>query len=498
MQRAAGVLCPVFSLNGDYGMGKMGKQALEFIDFLNLCGFSYWQVLPLNPVDSVKSPYSSPSAFAGNHLLIDMEILAQWGLLKTNELPYLLKHNINRIDYQVVEDEQNRILEIVFQHFYQRAGKEIFTEYDLFVHTNNFWLDDYVLFMAIKEKFAFITWDEWPDNYRFYEQIPESVYSDLSARLEFHKMVQFIFYRQWQKIKFYARSKNISIIGDMPIYVSYDSVEVWRNPELFQLDKNLQPISVAGVPPDFFSENGQLWGFPLYDWKYHEKTGFTWWAQRTQYMFSLYDMVRFDHFRGIEAYWSTPAKETTARKGKWNKAPGKALLQRLTALKPDGLLAENLGHISKEVEDLRHSFGIPGMKIFQFAFNGNLHNNHLPHYLEPNEIYYSGTHDNDVLRNWHENLDEKARLHISEYYGVELSTINTEWLIGRIMASSTPLCIFPIQDLMDLGSESLINIPGIVSPMNWSWRFSHQKLRSIDAEKLKYRLHLYGRVASVQ
>ncbi len=494
MQRAAGVLCPVFSLNGDYGIGKLGKQALDFVDFLSRCGFSYWQVLPLNPVDSVKSPYASPSAFAGNYNLIDAEVLAQWNLLRTNELPYLMKHNINRVDYQMVEQEQKRVLDIVFLNFYQRASKEILTEYDLFILKNSFWLDDYALFMALKEKFGYKSWLEWPVEFRYYDEIPESIIQFLGNKIEYHKVEQFIFYRQWQKIKSYAKSKNIGIIGDMPIYVSYDSVDVWRNPELFQLNDLLEPVAVAGVPPDFFSENGQLWGFPLYDWSYHEKTNFAWWTQRTRHMFELYDLVRFDHFRGIEAYWSTPAEELTARKGKWNKAPGKALLKQISTLKPNGLLAENLGHISKEVEDLRKEFNIPGMKIFQFAFGGNLNNSHLPHFLEPNDIYYSGTHDNDVMKSWLANLDEKAKLHICDYYGVEFSQINNDWLISRIMASSTPLCIFPIQDLLDLGSESLINIPGIVSPMNWSWRFSLQQLRTIDVEKLKYRLHLYGRL----
>ncbi len=495
MQRTAGVLCPVFSLNGEYGIGQMGKYAHSFIDYLSESGFTHWQILPLNPVDFVKSPYSSPSAFAGYFALIDPEQLYDLNLLNKTEMPLPSLENKDRVPYQKVESVMLSTLKTAFSHFYSSADNVLRTEYDLFLSRNSKWLNDYSLFMAIKDQHGGKMWTQWPTKYKFYKQLLKEDKIPLMEDAEFHKFVQFIFFKQWKNIKDYAHQKNIKIIGDMPIYVSFDSADVWSQTELFQLDEHLNPKAVAGVPPDFFAQDGQLWGFPLYQWEEHLKSNFQWWVKRTSHQLDMYDQLRFDHFRAIEAYWSVPGDHHIARHGKWIKAPGKELLEAITKIKENGLIAENLGDISEEVEVLRKDYKIPGMKILQFAFGGHIQDQHLPYNAPEEDIYYSGTHDNDTLHGWLQSLAPHAFEHLCKYYGVTVEQVNVEWLVDRILSGSAKQLILPLQDYWGLTDACRFNSPGTVSDENWTWRFSQSDLEKNKSSKVKERLQFFGRTS---
>jgi len=493
MSKTTGILCPVFSLSGEYGIGQMGSQAFRFIDWLSHSGFSHWQILPLNPVDFVKSPYSSPSAFAGYYAFIDPDQLVEWELLYKTELPIIENGILSKVRYQEVEKKMEQILDIAFQRFFTVADRDFLSEYELFLSQNHYWLNDYALFMALKEKHQGQMWSLWPEESRNYQTLSNEIIEEQREKGEYHKFVQFIFFKQWKGIKKYAAGKGIQIIGDMPIYVSLDSADIWSQPDLFQLNEHLNPTAVAGVPPDFFAQDGQLWGFPLYDWDSHEKSGFKWWKQRSKHLLQMFDLLRFDHFRAIEAYWSVPSDHPTARYGEWIKAPGKALLSALEEVNPNGLIAENLGDISEEVEELRKEFKIPGMAIFQFGFGGHPLSTHLPHFVEDRDIYYSGTHDNDVISGWLETLSDYAFQHLCKYYGVTKEQINVKFIVDRILSSQASLCILPLQDIMNLDKESRINVPGQVLDSNWSWRFTEDQLEETSSEKTKERLIFYGR-----
>ncbi len=492
MNRQTGILCPIASLNGEFGIGQLGKSAFNFIDLLDNCGYSHWQILPINPVGAGNSPYSSPSAFAGYFALIDPFQLISIGLATSLQLPSIY-HDQNKVNYQAVEKSMENFLQLVYSTFFQKADNDLLTSYDLFVSTNSHWLNDYALYAALKVKHNHKPWFEWPVEFKFYQQVNLSVADSLRKKIEFYKFVQFIFFKQWSELKEYAQGKNIKIIGDMPIYVSHDSADVWSQAELFDLNEDLSLRTIAGVPPDFFAQDGQLWGFPIYNWQYHETTGFQWWKSRWKHLRNMFDLVRFDHFRAIEAYWSVPATDITARNGQWITAPGKALLEAIYPIGSQGMIAENLGDISTEVEELRKDFKIPGMKIFQFAFGGNILSEHLPHYTDVDDIYYSGTHDNDVLKSWLNHANDEQINHLKQYYGVQQDEINSLWLMDRILASGASLVIFPIQDILDLDEKSRTNIPGTVSDENWSWRLTQELLSHINTQEIAYKLQYFGR-----
>lgn len=492
MKRTAGILCPLFSLPGEFGIGQMGKSAFEFIDFLSESGYAYWQILPFHPIGAGNSPYSSPSAFAGYFAFIDPMMLENWGLATSLQLPFIQSHIRNKVDYGFTEKEMRNFLKTVFQSFFHKANRDMLASYDLFQSQQHYWLHDYALFASIKSHFDGKPWYDWPEPFKTFHQLQYDSYQNLLEEIEFEKFVQFLFFKQWKELKNYAESKNIQIIGDMPIYVSYDSAEVWSHPELFELNEDLSLKNVAGVPPDYFSENGQLWGFPIYKWSEHQNTNFHWWKTRLDHLLALVHEVRFDHFRGIEAFWSVPAEEKTAKNGKWIKAPGKELLEAIYSDKDSGLIAENLGNISNEVEELRKNFHIPGMKIFQFAF-GNIHSEHLPHQGDIQDIYYSGTHDNDLLNNWLKDLSKEQIKHLLSYFGASFEQLTSSWIIDRILASPAQICIFPIQDILNKGTESRTNIPGTVSDDNWSWRMNKEELLRIDTIEIQEKLKLFGR-----
>ena len=492
--RTSGILCPVFSLPGDFGIGQLGKSARTFIDYLHESGFSHWQILPLNPVDFVNSPYSSSSAFAGYLGFIDFEELLDWNILHNDEFALLKKHTkLKRVDYKEVEKNQLQLLKIAFKNFLSRADKSLLKSYQTFIKSQSHWLPAFALFSSLKKSFKDKSWNQWPKEFRDYKNISAEIWKKFKVEIDFEQFVQFIFYKQWMAIKDYANKKSISIIGDMPIYVNFDSSDVWSHPELFKLNRNFSPREVAGVPPDFFSEDGQLWGFPIYNWSVHKKSQFQWWKERTSHMLQLFDQVRFDHFRAVEAYWSVPAKDETAKNGKWVKAPGADLLDVLCTIKKDGLLAENLGDISDEVEKLRLDHHIPGMKIFQFAFGGHIHSEHLPHNCEAYDIYYSGTHDNDVLKSWFDHLPEAQISHLSAYYGVPKKQLSVRWLVDRILSSAVKTVMIPIQDFLESGAESRINVPGTASDLNWTWRFQLKDMEKINSRDMAYRLDFFGR-----
>lgn len=491
MNRSAGILCPLFSLPGSYGIGQMGQSAYRFIDYLSNSGFSHWQILPLHPIDSENSPYSSSSAFAGYPYYIDLNALVDDGLLMHEELPLEVK--IDRVNYSFTEKLMNPVFEILYKEFPIRANHQLKKEFEAFKKEHRNWLNDFSAFTSLKKHFNGKVWNEWPNQFKRYNKLIKSHLIEFENQINFEKLLQFLFFKQWNFIKKYANKKGISIIGDMPIYVSYDSADVWSHPELFKLDRKLSPKEVAGVPPDFFSEDGQLWGFPIYNWRQHKKTGFQWWKERTSHLLKINDQVRFDHFRAVESYYTVPGKDKTAKNGKWVKAPGKELLEVLTKIKKNGLVAENLGDISNEVEELRKSFGIPGMKIFQFAFGGHIHSEHLPHNCDLEDIYYSGTHDNDVLGNWLSTTSDAAMNHLVDYFGTNKNVVTTRWILDRILASSPKLVILPIQDFLELGDGTRINIPGTISELNWSWRIKEEDLNINKALDTQYRLDFFGR-----
>lgn len=489
--RSAGILCPLFSVPGIYGIGQMGQSAIDFIDYLSHSGFSYWQILPLHPVDSDNSPYSSSSAFAGYPYYIDLTELVNEGLLKSEELPLEVK--MNRVNYKFTENTINPVFEVLFKEFPHRAHQNIKKEFEKFEKENHFWLHAFSIFSSLKKHFNGLCWNDWPSPYKFSKKLEPKHLHEFDEEIKYQKLLQFLFFRQWNSLKEYANNKGIFIIGDMPIYVSYDSADVWSHPELFKLDRKLQKKEVAGVPPDFFSQDGQLWGFPIYNWRTHKKTGFKWWKERTSHLLKINDFVRFDHFRAVESFWSVPGEDETARNGKWVKAPGDELLNALSKIKKGGLIAENLGDISEEVENLRKKYEIPGMKIFQFAFGGNIHSEHLPHNCDVNDIYYSGTHDNDVLGNWLETASSEAISHLTSYFGTKSEFLSTRWLLDRILASSPKVVILPIQDFLELENGSRINIPGTTSELNWSWRMKEEDLLINNPGDTQYRLDFFGR-----
>ncbi len=493
MKRQTGILCPIASLNGEFGIGQLGKPAFEFIDFLAESGYTHWQILPINPVGAGNSPYSSASAFAGYFAHIDPLKLVASGLATSLQLPSIF-HNENKIHYPSVEESMDKFLHLVFNDFFKKAEREVLASYELFVSKNSNWLNDYSLYSALKTKFDQKPWYEWPLEYKVYKEVNTASLDDsIGENMAFHKFVQFIFSMQWNELKEYAKEKNVKIIGDMPIYVSHDSADVWSQTELFDLNEDLSLKTVAGVPPDFFAQDGQLWGFPIYNWSQHEATNFKWWKSRWEHLRGMFDLVRFDHFRAIEAYWSVPATHHTARNGQWIKAPGKALLETIYPLGSQGMIAENLGDISSEVEELRKAYKIPGMKILQFAFGGNILSEHLPHYADVDDIYYTGTHDNDILKSWLEHASSEQRNHIKDYYGASHEVMSSLWLIDRALASGARLVILPIQDVMNLDNKSRTNTPGTVSDDNWSWRFTRELLSQIDRGAIAYKLRYFGR-----
>jgi len=494
-RRGSGILIHLTSLPSSYGIGDMGAWAYRFADFLAEGRQSYWQTLPLNPTHPISnSPYVSTSAFAGNPLLISPDLLIQEDLLTRQEVESRPSFPVDRVDYQTVTDFKGKLAEHAYFRF---KSRKIHPEYERFCSENAAWLDGFSLFVALKSHLGGRAWGEWPQELRDREPgaIGE-VQKELSEKVGMEKFLQYIFFNQWGMLKKYCNQKGIQFIGDIPIYVSYDSADVWMNPELFKLDEQKRPFGVAGVPPDYFSETGQLWGNPVYRWDVLKERGYDWWVNRIAHNLRVSDFIRIDHFRGIVAYWEVPAAETTAVNGRWVEGPGFHFLNHLTRKFPYvPIIAEDLGTITPDVKELMNHFEFPGMKVLLFAFGDDVANNpYIPHNLPKNCVAYTGTHDNNTVKGWFEKEarpDEKKRLF--QYLGREIASQELpRELIRLLMMSVASTVIFPVQDILGLGEEARMNLPS-TGDGNWEWRLSPHLLDTAPAEWLREMTELYGR-----
>ena len=502
--RSSGVLLHPTSLPGSHGVGDFGPEAYRFIDFLQASGQKLWQVLPLNPTGYADSPFQCFSASAGNPLLISLDRLADQGLLSHAELQNVPAFPTESVAYEAVNQFKMPLLEGAATKFFADASAQSRSAFDGFCAANAGWLDDFALFMAIKRAHRLAAWTHWPaDIAARRPQAIQQASRDLAPKVLAEKFFQYEFFRQWQELRDYGRGKNIRVIGDVPIYVAHDSADVWANRQFFLLDERGNPLKMSGVPPDYFSATGQLWGNPIYNWPLLEQTAYRWWIGRMRSALRLYDFVRIDHFRGFEAYWEVPAGETTALHGRWVKGPGAALFSVLR--KEFGelpIIAENLGVITPEVEAIRHEFGLPGMAILQFAFgNDPQAPTFKPHNYVRDLVAYTGTHDNDTVVGWwnsgggdstrtaHDIAKEHA--YARAYLGFIDEPIH--WvLIHGIMASVANTAIAPMQDVLGLGSEARMNLPGKASGY-WKWRMNPGAATDEIAKRLKEMVTLYDR-----
>ena len=487
-QRGSGVLLHISSLPSNYGIGTFGEEAYKFVDFLKRSGQTYWQILPLGQTSYGDSPYQSFSINAGNPYFIDLDILTGEGLLERDEFVNLnWGESSTKIDYELMYNTRYNVLEKAFKRFDREN-----LEYLEFLKKENEWIDEYALFMAIKKENNDNSWEMWEHSFRKRDKKILNEFKKINEeKIEFWKFLQFEFYKQWKNLKNYANSKGIKIIGDIPIYVAYDSVDVWKNPEYFQLDENLNMIAVAGCPPDAFSAIGQLWGNPLYNWEYMEKTKYKWWLKRLEVATTLYDVVRVDHFRGFESYYSIPAGEKTAMNGEWKKGPGMKLFNRVKKELGDlNLIAEDLGYLTEDVLNLLKESGYPGMKLMQFAFDSREGGDYLPHNYTQNSVAYIGTHDNDTAMGWLLSADSNDIEYMRKY--LDIYTYNdrdTVWkMICRTMAVVSDTVIIQMQDYLGLGNEARTNIPSTLGG-NWCWRMEKNML---DERLIQSMLHITG------
>lgn len=465
--RKSGILMHITSLPGPYGIGTMGKSAYEFVDFLERAGQSYWQILPLCPTGYGDSPYQSFSTFAGNPYLIDLDRLVEEGLLTTEELEgFDWCADAQRVDYGRQYQYRAKVLRRAYGRFVPTDA------YESFLTENGWWLEDYALFMALKEKLHGKTWQEWSISLMLrYEPVMASVRFELRDEIRYQYFLQYTFFGQWNALRQYANEKGIRIIGDVPIYVPMDSADVWANPELFQLDITRRPKQVAGCPPDSFSTDGQLWGNPLYDWEQMKKTDYFWWIRRLRAASRMYDVVRFDHFRGFESYWAIPAGETTAANGQWVKGPGEDFIRAVQKAFPKmDFIAEDLGFVTRGVRKLQEMSGYPGMKVIQFAFDSREEGDYLPHNYPVNSVCYSGTHDNTTMKQWFEEASAQNVQKAVSYLGLNREEGFVWGMIRGCMSSVSRLCIVQMQDYLELDGSARMNQPGTLSGGNWSWR----------------------------
>ena len=490
--RKGGVLLPVSSIPSKYGIGTFSKQAYEFVDFLERAGQSFWQILPLGPTGYRDSPYQSFSTFAGNPYYIDLEELIKKGWLTKEECDACdFGSDDGYVDYEKIYLSRFRILKIA----YERSNIKEDKEFGEFKEDNAAWLEDYALYMAVKNSFHGISWIEWEEDIRLRKPEAMKAYKEKFAdEIEFYQFQQFVFAVQWLALKAYANKKKISIIGDIPIYVAFDSADTWANPELFQLDESCTPTGVAGCPPDSFSATGQLWGNPLYKWEYHKETGYEWWMQRISYCYRLYDVVRIDHFRGFDEYYFIPYGDTTAEFGHWEKGPGydifKVMKEKI-GKKP--VIAEDLGFLTPSVISLVKKTGYPGMKILQFAFDSREESDYLPHNYSNNSVVYTGTHDNDTTMGWYGSLNRQDKAFAKRYLNIKAKKEIYWEFIRAALSSVADTAIIPVQDYLGLGSEARVNMPSTLGN-NWKWRLRDGQLDDSLAERIREITELYGRI----
>ena len=493
--RASGILLHPTSLPNRYGIGDLGLEAYQFVDFLARGGQQLWQLLPLGPTGFGNSPYMSFSTMAGNPMLISPDLLREYGWLNEYDLQEVPDYPLDWVDFERVIPWKMQLLRKAAQNFQAQASEIQRKEFEGFCRGKADWLEDYALFMALLETHENANWTEWPADLRHRKPAAlDQARHDLGEEISFQKLLQFTFYRQWGELKNYANTQKIRIIGDIPIYVAHNSADVWAHPEVFKLDAETgQPAEVAGVPPDYFCETGQLWGNPVYDWEYLESTNFAWWIRRLKETLAHVDLVRLDHFRGFEAFWSVPAGEKTAINGTWIKAPGYKFFEMVAReLGSLPILAEDLGDIDQPVLDLRDHFQFPGMKILQFAFMFDHTNFHLPFNYSRNFVVYTGTHDNDTTLGWYEKAADYEKDRFHQYLGCN-GPHGIHWdLIRLALSTIADLAIIQLQDVFGLGGDARMNVPGQAEG-NWSWRFRQEALTEEYGDRLREMVQIYGR-----
>ena len=485
--RESGMLLPISALPSEYGIGCFSKEAYEFVDMLKECGQSLWQILPLGPTGYGDSPYQSFSTFAGNPYFIDLETLTEDGLLKREECEGVDFGSDETIDYEKLYNTRFNVLKLAYQRAMKR-GVQASEEYEAFLKEHEGWLHEYAMFMAVKDYFGGKSFQEWDENIRRRTPLAVAYYGEkLKKEIEFYEFIQFLFFKQWTALKQYANSRGIRIIGDIPIYVAYDSADTWGDTRWFQLDEDQAPIAVAGCPPDGFSEDGQLWGNPLYQWEYHKKNGYQWWIERIRHCFRLYDIVRIDHFRGFDEYYSIPFGEKTAKNGQWKKGPGIELFKAVeNELGKLPIIAEDLGFLTDSVRALLKESGYPGMKVLQFAFDSREESDYLPHNYERNCVVYTGTHDNNTIRGWYQELNEAdKRLAVDYLNNASSKEALIHWdYIALAMRSVADTCIIPVQDYLGLPKEARINTPSTLGG-NWLFRMQKNAFDQKTIDKIK-------------
>lgn len=493
--RKCGVLLPVSSLPSAYGIGCFSKEAYEFVDKLQEAGQSCWQILPLGPTSYGDSPYQSFSTFAGNPYFIDPEDLVERGWITKKQCDsYDFGGNPEYVDYAKIYESRFLLLREAWKNsnISEDAG------FRGFVTENSHWLDNYALYMAVKVSFDNLCWVEWDEDIKTRQPQALKAYQEKFAdEIAFYQFQQYLFHIQWEKLKCYANSKGISIVGDIPIYVAFDSSDAWANPELFQFDENCNPTAVAGCPPDAFSATGQLWGNPLYNWEYHRQTGYRWWLQRLAACYRMYDVVRIDHFRAFDAYYAIPADAKTAEIGEWRPGPGYELFETMKKeLGERQVIAEDLGFLTPSVLELVKRTGYPGMKVLQFAFDSREDSDYLPHNYPQNCVVYTGTHDNDTVLGWYRSLEQTDKQFCDEYLNLyRIRKKEVQWEFVRAAYSSVAnLAVIPMQDFLGLGAKARINTPSTLGD-NWKWRMLPGAFTEELAERMKAMAKLYGRQA---
>ena len=493
MRRMAGILLHPTSLPGIYGIGDLGPEARKFVDFLQEAGQHLWQTLPVGPTGWFHCPYQCYSSFAGEPLLISPDLLAEEGLLSEEDLAQQPDFPADHVDFEAVAAYKKQLFDKAYSRFTKLEKRDpLYKEFEVFCDRES-WLEDYAMFMAIRKSKDESHWLTWEKKYRRPTKSQKAVIQrELEQEIAYEKFLQWLFFRQWKALKKYANDHDVLLIGDIPIFVAEDSADVWADPQMFLLDKDGFPTVVSGVPPDYFSETGQRWGNPLYNWKQHKKTGYSWWIRRFETMFELSDIVRIDHFRGLESYWEIPADEKTALNGHWAPGPGddffKAIYDHFGEDIP--IIAEDLGSITDEVRALRDRFGLPGMKILQFAFE-DYDSAYLPYNQPYNSVCYTGTHDNDTTTGWYAKAPETVRDRVRRYMNTDGSQISWDF-IRTCLGSPARFAIAPVQDLFCQGSEYRMNTPGVAEG-NWAYRFREELLTQSIAERLRDMTHLFGR-----
>lgn len=490
--RTSGVLMPISSIPSPYGIGTMGKQARKFVDFLVKGGQKYWQILPICPTSYGDSPYQSFSSFAGNPYFIDLEYLCKDELLTKKECEsFQWGSNPKYVDYGIMYESRYALLRKVYARFTKKEPQD----FEKFCENEKQWLDDYALFMALKDANGGQAWSNWDKSLRLREKkAMEEATEKYSEEIRFYKMLQYLFYQQWNALKTYANEAGIEIIGDVPIYVAGDSADVWANPDQFYLDENLEPIEVAGCPPDAFSDDGQLWGNPLFRWDVMKKDGYTWWTRRIKAMSELYDIIRIDHFRGFDSFYAIPAKDDTAKNGQWKQGPGMDLFCELEKkLGKLPIIVEDLGFLTPSVHKLLKDSGFPGMKVIQFAFDSREESDYLPHTYTNHCVVYTGTHDNDTVMGWMKTAPKASVKYAKEYLNLTKEEGYNWGMMRAAWSSVADMAIVPMQDILGLGSEARINTPSTLGN-NWKWRATPEQIDAKVAKKLYHYMQMYGRV----